>query len=297
VITTIAGNGVLGYSGDNGPAVHAALYYPVGLAVSARGDLYVAEMGNSVIRKIAAGTGTITTVVGTGISGYTGDNAPARSATLNGPSGIAIDQAGNLYIADLGNNSLRAVFASGNIPAISNPVSGNIYTLVGNGSSAAINATLNDAEGVAVDQSGNIYIADGGDNQTYGNAILISYFIQKIGTHRFGNSHIYDRTNGICHVKSDRHQLALSLRQIEFLLKYRDENIVTRRYKAPEEKDADEGTKLSPIGFLMHGSVLELRAENSVFSRREKFFHPGRSIKWKTFPKLNEDCSKLHPKH
>jgi len=165
VITTIAGNGVLGYSGDNGPAVHAALYYPVGLAVSARGDLYVAEMGNSVIRKIAAGTGTITTVVGTGISGYTGDNAPARSATLNGPSGIAIDQAGNLYIADLGNNSLRAVFASGNIPAISNPVSGNIYTLVGNGSSAAINATLNDAEGVAVDQSGNIYIADGGDNQ------------------------------------------------------------------------------------------------------------------------------------
>lgn len=165
VITTFAGSGALGYSGDNGPASHAALYFPFGLAVSASGDLYIAEMGNSVVRKVSSGTGFITTVAGTGSAGYSGDGAPATKATLTAPSGVAIDSSGNLYIVDSGNNSIRALFTAGSIAGLSNPVSGNIYTLVGSGSTAAINATLNNPEGVAVDQAGNIYIADAGDNQ------------------------------------------------------------------------------------------------------------------------------------
>lgn len=165
LITTIAGNGALGYAGDNGPASQAQLYFPFGLAVSANGDLYIAELGNNVIRKVASGTGVITTVAGTGTVGDAGDGTPATSATLSGPSGVAVDGSGNLYIADLGNNSIRAVFTAGSIPGLSNPVTGNIYTLVGSGSTVAIHSTLNNPEGVAADQAGNLYIADAGDNQ------------------------------------------------------------------------------------------------------------------------------------
>jgi len=165
IITTLAGNATIGYSGDGGPAAQAALYFPSGVSVAANGDLYVADTGNSVIRQVAAATGTITTVAGNGTSGYSGDGSSATGATLNAPSGVTTDASGNLYIADSGNNSIRAVYASAAITGVPSPVAGNIYTLVGNGNGAAIQAVLNSPQGITIDASGNIYIADSNNNQ------------------------------------------------------------------------------------------------------------------------------------
>jgi NHL repeat. len=97
LIITVAGNGYAGYSGDNGPATSAELYYPYGVAVDSSGNLYIAD--NNRIRKVDT-SGIITTVVGNGIGGYSGDNGPATSAELYGPSGVAVDSSGNIYIAD-----------------------------------------------------------------------------------------------------------------------------------------------------------------------------------------------------
>ncbi|MGA2962343.1 MAG: Ig-like domain repeat protein [Candidatus Korobacteraceae bacterium] len=115
IITTVAGNGTLGYSGDNGPATGAELNYPQRVAVDSAGNLYIADQGNNVVRKVSAATGVITTVAGNGTQiahgavGYTGDNGPATSAELDYVVGVAVDSAGNLYIADSGNQRVRAV--------------------------------------------------------------------------------------------------------------------------------------------------------------------------------------------
>ncbi len=109
IITTIAGNGAAGYSGDGGQATSAQLYYPQGVAVDADGNVYIADMGNSRIRKIAASTGIITTIAGNGTAGYFGDGGSATSAALSGPTGVAVDATGNVYIADAGNNRIRKV--------------------------------------------------------------------------------------------------------------------------------------------------------------------------------------------
>src|SRR5271157_5643428 len=98
VLTLVAGNGTTGFSGDNGPATSAQLSYPEGIAVDSAGNLYIADTSNSCIRKIS--NGVITTVAGNGSFGFSGDSGPAASAQLNGPSGVALDSAGDLYIGD-----------------------------------------------------------------------------------------------------------------------------------------------------------------------------------------------------
>ena len=98
-ITTVAGNGTQGYSGDGGPATSAELNYPYGVAVDAAGNLYIADTSNYRVRKVTP-DGTITTVAGNGTEGYSGDGGPATSAGLGMPQGVAVDAAGNLYIAD-----------------------------------------------------------------------------------------------------------------------------------------------------------------------------------------------------
>jgi hypothetical protein len=163
-ISTVAGNGRGGrYSGDGGAATGAQLYNQFGVAVDGAGNLYIADSGNNVIRKVSASDGTISTVAGNNANGagYSGDGGAATRAQLNFPWGVAVDGAGNLYIADWGNNVIRKVSAS----------DGTISTVAGNGSagnsgdgSAATRAQLSQPTGVAVDGAGNLYIADWGNN-------------------------------------------------------------------------------------------------------------------------------------
>lgn len=119
IITTIAGNGTAGYSGDNGPATAAALNYPGGLVADQNGDIYVIDDLNYRLRKISGGT--ITTVAGNGVQGFAGDNGAAGAAEFNGEFGVALDVAGNVYIADSGNNRIRKISSVGAAlpPAIS----------------------------------------------------------------------------------------------------------------------------------------------------------------------------------
>jgi len=141
VITTVAGNGTAGFSGDNGPAVSAQLKYAEGIAVDSAGNLYIADTYNERIREVS--NGVIKTVAGNGTMGFSGDNGPATSAQLNGPVGVAVDSAGNVYIADTYNGRIRKVS------------NGTITTVAGGDTSAQMGA-----EGVAVDSVGNVYIAD-----------------------------------------------------------------------------------------------------------------------------------------
>jgi sugar lactone lactonase YvrE len=154
-ITTVAGNGTPGFSGDGGPATNASLASPTGVAVDAAGNLYIADAGNDRVRKVSA-SGTITTVAGTGTPGFSGDGGPATGAGLVYPSGVAVDAAGNLYIADTYNNRVRKVSASGTITT----VAGNGTPGFSGDGGPATNASLASPSGVAVDAAGNLYIAD-----------------------------------------------------------------------------------------------------------------------------------------
>src|SRR6185437_29977 len=123
IITTVAGTGTAGYSGDGGLSVNAGLYNPQGVAVDSAGNLYIADFSNSRIRKVAAATGIITTVAGTGTYAYSGDGGLATNAGMLSPDDVAIDSAGNLYIADYNNFRVRKVSAG----------TGIITTVAGNG--------------------------------------------------------------------------------------------------------------------------------------------------------------------
>jgi trimeric autotransporter adhesin len=162
IITTVAGNGSLGFSGDGGAATAAGLSYPIGVALDSAGNLYIADFSNHRIRKVAAGSGIITTVAGNGSPGFSGDGGAATAAALYWPGDVALDSAGNLYIAEEGNNRIRRV-ATG---------SGIITTVAGNGSQgfsgdggAATAAALSHVHGVALDPAGNLYVADSGNNR------------------------------------------------------------------------------------------------------------------------------------
>jgi uncharacterized protein (TIGR03437 family) len=167
VISTVAGTGVVGYSGTGGPATSAPLNVPMGLALDAQGDLYIAEGGNALygprVRKVDT-AGNITTVAGNGTIGFSGDGGPAVSAQLGGGlQGIAIDAAGNLYIADYSNYRVRKVDASGIITTIAgNGVTGGPATS-GNGGLAS-NSRITPA-GMALDGSGNLNISDNASSQ------------------------------------------------------------------------------------------------------------------------------------
>ena len=99
---TVAGGRYAGYSGDNGPAIAAELYATRGVAFDTAGDLFIADFSNHVIREVIHATGEIITVAGDGTAGYSGDSGPATAAELNSPSGVAVDSAGDLFIADSG---------------------------------------------------------------------------------------------------------------------------------------------------------------------------------------------------
>ena len=166
-VTEVIGNGSGSYSGDGGPAISAGLNRPSGVALDASGNLYIADPGNSRIRKVTAATGVITTVAGSGVKGYGGDMGPATSAQFNLPTGVALDSAGNLYIADRQNNVIRKVDAA---TGIIRTVAGNAALTTYSGGSPfgsysgdggpATSAGLDQPTGVAVDLSGNLYIAD-----------------------------------------------------------------------------------------------------------------------------------------
>jgi sugar lactone lactonase YvrE len=156
IITTVAGNGSWGYSGDGGRATDAELGSPYGIAIDAADNLWIADSDNNVIRRVDAATGRITTVAGTSAAGYSGDNGPATGSKLNYPYDVVVDSSGNAYVADYENQRIRKIAAA----------TGVITTVVGNGKrddtgdgGPATSAALYDPTGVAIDTSGNLLIA------------------------------------------------------------------------------------------------------------------------------------------
>jgi len=162
-IITVAGVGIEGWTGDKDAAVSAALDWPSGVAIDRDSNLYIADANNNIIRKVK--NGIITTVVGTGFragTGYgsfSGDGGPASAATLFFPSGVAVDTLGRLFIADQGNNCIREVDTNGIITTVAGIGGAGNFGYSGDGA-AANAALLNTPTRVAVDTSGNIYIAD-----------------------------------------------------------------------------------------------------------------------------------------
>jgi len=159
IITTVVGNGNMGCSGDGGPPTSASLGYPGGVVVSPiSGDLYIADTGNHCIRKVSADTDAVTTVAGiAGYPDYWGDGYLATDAALHSPEAVALDSAGNLYIADSGNNRVRKVDAG----------TGVISTVAGNGAwgfsgdgGPAVDASMYDPCALALDSAGNLFISD-----------------------------------------------------------------------------------------------------------------------------------------
>jgi uncharacterized protein (TIGR03437 family) len=158
IITTIAGAGAYnapGFAGDGGPAISALLATPLGLALSSGGNIYVADADNNRVRMITA-AGIISTVAGDATEGFAGDGGPAVNASINIPSDVAVDNAGNLYIADAGNNRIRVVNAAGIISTIAG-IAGNGFS--GDGGLPTL-ALLNYPWSVAVSSSGTVYLGD-----------------------------------------------------------------------------------------------------------------------------------------
>jgi hypothetical protein len=192
IISTYAGTGIGSYTGDGHSAAKATLNAPSGVALDGAGNLYIADSGNNVVRKIALSTGIITTVAGTGASGFSGDTGAATSATLDQPMGITVDTGGNLYIADTSNQRIRRVDAgTGIITTVAgngNP-SGNADgkgTFSGDGGPAT-SAGLSLPYAVAFDAAGNMYIPDSANNRvrkvnpagvigTYAGSAVAGYF-------------------------------------------------------------------------------------------------------------------------
>ncbi len=160
IITTFAGTGTAGYAGDGGAAIAAQFNGPTGLTFDRAGNLFVADTGNNMVRRIAP-DGTVAKVAGSGYAGYGGDGAPAISAGLNEPEGVAVDASGYLYIADTFNNRVRRVAADGSIATF---VANGYPGFSGDGGPAA-GATLFFPTDVAVDAAGSLYIADLGDSR------------------------------------------------------------------------------------------------------------------------------------
>lgn len=160
-IQTVAGSD---NSGDGGSALAVALGQPEGIAVDRTGNVYVAEAANHRVRKIAA-DGSIQTVAGTGIGGFSGDGGLAAAAQINQPYGLALDFNGNLYIADLGNSRVREVAADGTIQTVAG--GGNLAATGPGQGGPAIMAQLMQPRNVTVDGGGNLYISDFGANQVY----------------------------------------------------------------------------------------------------------------------------------
>jgi len=170
IITTVAGNGFNagtfhgGFSGDGGAATNAELYYPFGVALDTNGNFFIADEFNYRIREVN-GSGIIHTVAGGG-GGSRGDGGAATNATLMGPTGVALDAGGDLFIADNGDSRVRKVSVAGIISTVAG--GGNTYPTEG---IAATNAELFNPTGVTVDAAGNLFISD-----------ELDYSVHKVGT-------------------------------------------------------------------------------------------------------------------
>ena len=159
-ISTFAGIGKAGFSGDGGPAVRAKLNLPSGLATDEKGNLFISDRSNDRIRVVNK-KGVIRTYAGSGIAGFQGDAGPALKAQLDKPFGIALDEAENLYIADRNNNRVRKVSPEGIITTVAGD--GGFFFMGDNG--PAYRASVAAPTGVAVDKKGNLYIADRNNNR------------------------------------------------------------------------------------------------------------------------------------
>jgi len=160
IISTVAGNGDYGYSGDGGPATNASLSGTVGVTFDSSGNLYFCDSDNEVIRKVST-NGIITTVVGNGTQGYSGDGGAAISAELNFPQFVVFDTSGNLFFSDSENNVVRKVSTNGIITT----VAGNGISAYSGDDGPATNAELALPQGVALDDYGNLFIADSGNSR------------------------------------------------------------------------------------------------------------------------------------
>jgi len=160
IITTIAGNGTAGFSGDGGPAVKASFNFPSGLALDSKGNLYIADRSNNRIRRVTP-KGIVNTYAGNGEEGYGGDSGPALKARIDRPFGLAIDKKDNLFIADRRNNRVRKINPSGIITTAAGD--GGFFYMGDNG--PAYRASIAGPTGVAVDDKGNLYIADRNNNR------------------------------------------------------------------------------------------------------------------------------------
>lgn len=158
-ISTVAGDGTSGFSGDGGAAMAAQLNSPAGIAFDSVGNLYIVDTDNHRIRKVDT-KGNISTLIGDGNQGFSGDGSLAINAKLNEPTAVCFDSSGNLYIADSGNNVIRKL-ESGKIST----VAGNNNAGFSGDGNAAFQAKLNYPTGVAVDSVGNLYIADSANHR------------------------------------------------------------------------------------------------------------------------------------
>lgn len=162
IITTVAGNGEATYGGDGGPATSASLRNPLGVQLDTAGNIYIADTDNHRIRKVDAVTGIITTAVGNGTAGYSGDGGPPTEASLKEPGDVCVDDAGNIIVADTLNNVIREVFVGSSvISTIAGEISGGF---TGDGI-PAINTRLNFAGDISRDAIGNYIIADTQNNR------------------------------------------------------------------------------------------------------------------------------------
>jgi sugar lactone lactonase YvrE len=159
-MTTIAGTGESGALSSGDLATDAELAGPAGLALDGHGDLFIADSGNNVIRKVNLASGTIMTVAGDGISGYSGDKGLATAAEISDPTGVAVDSFGDIFIADSGNNLIREVLVNGTITT----VAGGGTHKSPNYAGPATGAVLSNPTGVALDLSNDLFIADTGND-------------------------------------------------------------------------------------------------------------------------------------
>jgi len=159
IINTVAGSGSAGFLGDGGPATSAQLSSPSGVAVDSMGGFYIADTGNNRIRKVNVG-GTITTLAGNGTAGNAGDGGPASAAELSSPSSLAVDTAGNVYVADTGNYAIRRIAADGMITTIAGT-----RQRENDDGGPATSAALAYPVSVALDVDGDLFIADAGDER------------------------------------------------------------------------------------------------------------------------------------